>query len=189
MKADLAVLKSNEDITVRIDPNWLPSDDPKLLGWWDATDEATIKDSNGDVLPVGVTTGTVNQWDDKSGNGNDLTSDGGSGRATTYAPTDQINGLNALGFAQADTLQKLNFLVPSSNDIAVYIVAQPNGHNSGDSALWHMALDTTTDVAFDPANGTDFYGRLNFSATVGADVTFGAVDYRSNPHLFGYTGC
>ena len=62
-----------------------PTDIPGLLGWWDAADTGTIT----------ATGGSVDQWNDKSGNGRHLVD--GATAPTTGATT--INGLNVLDFS------------------------------------------------------------------------------------------
>jgi len=58
--------------------------------WLDASDTSTITESGG----------AVSQWDDKSGNGNDVTQATASAQPTTGSTT--INGLNVLALDGAD---------------------------------------------------------------------------------------
>ena len=65
--------------------------------WLDASDTSTITE-------VG---GAVSQWDDKSGNGNDVTQ--GTAAAQPTSGTRTLNGLNVLDFDGNDLLQSGNF--------------------------------------------------------------------------------
>ena len=70
--------------------DWTPLDLTSLVGWWDASDTATITSSGG----------AVSQWDDKSGNGNHLVQATSALQPTTGTRT--INSLNAIDFIPTD---------------------------------------------------------------------------------------
>lgn len=67
---------------------WQPTDLSSLIGWWDASDEATITE--------GTTSGRVSQWNDKSGNGNHLSVSTSSNEPHTGVTT--LNSKNTIQF-------------------------------------------------------------------------------------------
>lgn len=62
---------------------------PSLVGWYDASDTASITSSSG----------SVSQWNDKSGNGNHLTQ--ATGVKQPITGSDTVNSLNAIKFNTA----------------------------------------------------------------------------------------
>lgn len=70
---------------------WTPAQIP-TAAWYDAADASTITHSSG----------SVSQWNDKSGNGRHVSQGTGSAQPTTNARA--INGLNALNFDGGDRL-------------------------------------------------------------------------------------
>lgn len=87
---------------------WSPLDLPSLVGWYDASDTATITDSGGEV----------SQWDDKA-NGYHLTQSTAGLKPTTGTRT--INGLNVLDFDGSDNLRRTT--TPSTTvPFMVYVV-------------------------------------------------------------------
>jgi len=70
-----------------------PDDIAGLQLWLDASDETTITESSG----------SVSQWDDKSGNANHVSNGTASGQPTTGTRT--INSLNVLDFDGGDVLE------------------------------------------------------------------------------------
>lgn len=108
---------------------WTPAE-ITTEAWWDANDATTITESGG----------SVSQWDDRSGNGNNLTQGSGSSQPTTGTRT--IGGLNAFDFDGGDTLNGgvlglanyskfcvVSFDVAAGNNILSYVT----GNND---ALW-----------------------------------------------------
>lgn len=81
--------------------------------WLDANDSRTITESGG----------SVSQWDDKSGNSNDVTQGTGSAQPTTDASTQ--NGKNVLDFDGGDSLIMPSglFSIPNG-DNTTFVVAQ-----------------------------------------------------------------
>jgi len=69
--------------------------------WLDASDTSTITESGG----------AVSQWDDKSGNGNDVTNAVAASQPTSGTRT--LNGLNVLDFDGSDVLRKASFTTTS----------------------------------------------------------------------------
>jgi hypothetical protein len=81
--------------------------------WLDASDTATITAS----------LGSVSQWDDKSGNGRNVTQGTAAAQPTTGSATQ--NGLNALSFDGADALHRSTTL-SLGPDNTVVVVASPS---------------------------------------------------------------
>ena len=86
--------------------------------WLDASDESTITESGG----------AVSQWDDKSGNGNDLTQGTAALQPTTGTRT--INTLNTLDF-DADLLVNSPVTLSGAQPITVFVVAEPDAVQYG----------------------------------------------------------
>lgn len=90
---------------------------PSIQGnvlWLDAADTSTITD----------TAGLVSQWDDKSGQGNNVTQGVGANQPTTNASTQ--NGLNIIDFDGSDTLSvAVQFDPPHT----IFIAAEPTNNN------------------------------------------------------------
>jgi hypothetical protein len=78
--------------------------------WLDASDESTLSGPGG---------GAVSQWDDKSGNGNNLTQATASLQPTTGTRT--LNGLNVLDFIPNDVISAASFNI--SQPITLFAVA------------------------------------------------------------------
>jgi hypothetical protein len=137
--------------------------------WVDASDTGTITEST-------PGSGTVSQWDDKSGNGYNLTQ--GTGTAQPATGTRTINGLNVLGFDGADdrmiigafasnlTQPNTIFAVFIPDITTLYYVYDgrnatnrnaliPNGPDSlyAGSSLGLVNVDTVTQVARAVFNG------------------------------------
>jgi hypothetical protein len=89
---------------------WTPAD-IATVGWYDASDTDTITD----------VAGAVSQWDDKSGNGNDVAQATGSAQPITGTRTQ--NGLNVLDFISGDTLTKA-FSADLEQPFSVYVVGK-----------------------------------------------------------------
>jgi hypothetical protein len=88
---------------------WSPLNLSGLLGWWDASDTATITD----------TAGAVSALNDKSGNGYHF-SKVGSGTLTTGSRTQ--NGLNVIDSAAGDDAGLSNASLSLTQDVTVAIV-------------------------------------------------------------------
>jgi len=89
-----------------------PLDVSGLQLWLDASDASTITESSG----------SVSQWDDKSGNGNHVTQGTAANQPTTGTQT--INSLNALDFDGGDwLLSSGNLGVSNSTNFSVFAVA------------------------------------------------------------------
>jgi hypothetical protein len=101
---------------VRFTRLWTPSFITTEL-WLDASDVDTITESGGSVSGLG----------DKSGNSNDMV--GGAGNQPTTG-TRTINGLNVLDCDDTDYLEKTSVALPSSGDLAVFIVAKVDSTSS-----------------------------------------------------------
>lgn len=87
--------------------SFLPTTLANNVLWLDAADSRTIIESSG----------SVSQWNDKSGSGNNVTQGTGSEQPTTNATTQ--NGLNVLDFDGGDA-----FIIPSG------LFSIPNGPNT-----------------------------------------------------------
>ena len=90
--------------------------------WLDASDGTTITESGG----------AVSQWDDKSGNGNDLTQGTSANQPTTGSRT--LNGFNVLDFDGTDNMA-VTYAAPISQPLTIFGIAQ-NDNPSGNGHLW-----------------------------------------------------
>lgn len=159
--------------------------------WLDASDETTITESGG----------AVSQWDDKSGNGNDLTQGTASLQPTTG--TNTINGLNVIHYDN-DSMRSLNIAFTGLTMIAVFRHSSENfillGTGSlltyagvGQSGSTSTGLTSnmgTMALRFDstPFSGTtrgDVYDALDSSTKVVTIELSGSFTQKLDP--FGYT--
>jgi len=98
--------------TVAIRPNqqsntWTPADITTEL-WYDAADLSTVTLGS----TSGVQNVSVSRWNDKSGNGNDVTDSGGSSKDYTYG---QFNGHNCIEFSDGWLRERVSTLGISTN--------------------------------------------------------------------------
>lgn len=120
-----------------------PLDLPNLNGWWDASDATTITASSG----------SVSQWDDKSGNGYHLVQAVAASQPTTGTATQ--NSRNVLVFnGTNDTLRRTTptDLGRNVSSMTAYIVAR------------YSSLSSTS-VAFAFATASAYTGRLAFQGS------------------------
>ena len=124
-----------------------PSDDLALIGWWDASDTATITQNSG----------LVSAWADKAG-ATDLTQSYTAWRPTTGGRS--LNGMNVLDFSGSQSLgASRNF--PASGDMAIHAAFVIDSVNSLYAAL--LAIKATNDFQIDANNASQFDGQLNAS--------------------------
>jgi fibronectin type 3 domain-containing protein len=112
---------------------WNPADIAGLVGWYDASDAASITASGG----------AVSQWVDKSGNALHLTQSETAQRPTTG--TTAINGTNALKFDGADDLMTTsgNPFGASVDDAFVMAVHRVDATASGQTLFSLTGSDTS----------------------------------------------
>jgi hypothetical protein len=115
-------------------PEWTPAL-TDTIGWWDSSDAATITESSG----------SVSQWDDKSGNGFDLTQLNGS-RQPRWGVGAQINGLNVIHYE--GTLDNMEALVsPAQGYTEGMAISVGEARLEGDyPTLFHMNSTDGTDI-------------------------------------------
>ena len=87
---------------------WTPAD-ITTVGWWDLSDEDTITES----------AGSVSQWDDKSGNGNNATQGSGSNQPTTGGT---IGTRNAITFDGVDDFFSVTNSPLATQDFSIFVV-------------------------------------------------------------------
>ena len=118
--------------------------------WLDASDATTITED-----PVG--SGSVSQWDDKSGNGYNLTQ--GTGSAQPKTGTATINSLNVIEYDGADTqfLQNTSVPIDTGGPYTVFMVQEIN------------ASDTNTLPV--GSKSTSAYGFVGTSGSSGTVLT------------------
>lgn len=139
-----------------------PLDIAGLVEWWDASDAATITESSG----------SVSQWDGKSGNGYDLTQGTGGAQPTTGTRTQ--NSLNVLDFDN-DYLASAGVAV--SQPFSVLAVAKYDVTNA-DGRIF--STNGGTDVQGGDASGG--YGRFMFAGSI-----FAGSAEDTSPHYYTYT--
>jgi len=86
----------------QVNSKWTPADDlTNFIAWYDAADSSTITESSG----------SVSQWDDKSGNSRHATQGTGSNQPLYSASDSKLNGLPTIGTnAQKRYLDTPSFL-------------------------------------------------------------------------------
>jgi len=148
--------------------------------WYDASDGGTITESGGDV----------SQWGDKSGNANHMTAASGE-EPTTGSET--LNGLNVLSFDGADPsgqyLEDDDFPLPSSGDIAVFLVAEPSDVSHGSDSIYSFNA-SERDCQFDAGSDSQWNGRISETG-IGSQLSATGFPY-NGPSVyntnFDYTG-
>jgi hypothetical protein len=139
-----------------MNPIWTPHHVEKL-GWYDPSDISTITD----------TAGAVSQIDDKSGTEH-LVQAVGSKQPTTGTRT--INGLNVLDHDGDDFLEKLSFTLPSSGDVAFFMVCEIDSvDNTFDSIF---SVNGTTDFQLEARSPSQFLGALKSTGLGGGIINF-----------------
>ena len=141
---------------------WVPSYSiPSSLqpyAWYDAADTATITSSSG----------AVSQWNDKSGNGRNLTQATAANQPTTGSNT--INSLNVIRFDGSNDVV-LSTVTPLSLTVHVFAVVKPtsfpssyNNIVSQDSTGWGHAIlpRSTRKLAVYIGNGS---GYVNYDGS------------------------
>ena len=108
---------------------WLGFTIPTDIGdcelWLDSSDSSTITE----------TSGSVSQWNDKSGNGNNATQGVGANQPTTG--TSNQNGNNVLDFADDQFLELPSDLYPiPSDDNTVFVVSRRNSETGSVAAAF-----------------------------------------------------
>jgi Bacterial Ig domain len=137
--------------------SFTPSDDPALIGWWDADDAATLIADGG---------GAVSNWVDKAGSADLLQ---GYGPYRPQTGVRQMNGRNVVDFGGSDDLGG-NLSLPASGNFACHMVLELDSVASAFAAV--LAMDATNDFQIDANSATQFDGRLNL-AGMGTSVSLG----------------
>lgn len=125
--------------------SFIPSNDTALISWWDASDTATVTETNG----------AVSAWADKAG-GAALAQATASRQPATG--TRSLNGLNVLDFSQENSLER-TIALPTSGDVAVHMVLEIDAVSGEYEAV--LALNATNDMQIDAGSDTQFNGRVN----------------------------
>ena len=109
----------------------VPIPTSNLLLWLDANDSSTITESSG----------SVSQWNDKSGNNNHLTQGSGSLQPTTNIV--EINGLNAIDFDGTQYLSRSDALGLTGNpSIEVWLVLSADSNLSTVDTYFYLGEST-----------------------------------------------
>jgi len=124
---------------------WTP-DLIDTLGWYDPSDSSTITESGG----------AVSQLDDKSGNAKHLTASVGS-EPTTGTRTQ--NSLNVLDCSSTDHMDKTSFGVPTSGDIAFFMVGIVDVVDADADSIFSMDA-ASNDFQFEAGNASQFDGEI-----------------------------
>ncbi len=127
---------------------FVPADDPSLIGWWDASDAATITSTGG----------AVSSWADKAGGGPAMTSASSPQPPVTGARS--LNGLNILDFGGGHHLEALRSF-PASGDVAFHMVVDIDSVSNVFEAI--LAIEAVNDFQIDANAATQFDGRFNAS--------------------------
>lgn len=139
-------------------PNHLPN----LKLWLDAADVATITESSG----------SVSQWDDKSGRENHAVQTTGSNQPVTAS--DVINGKNVISFdgsnTQLDVQDNDGLYAVANGDNTLFVVAQADASFTGSGRLITFAESggTRLDMRYETAASLVRYQSRN---AFGSDIT------------------
>lgn len=132
--------------TVAGSQNFSPDLDAGLLGWWDASDTATLTD----------TAGAVSAWADKAGSGA-LEQSNPSLQPTTGSRL--LNGLNVVDFDGFRYMQDLTRSLPASGNMAFHIALELDAVTNAYEAIF--SVDAANDFQLDAFSDTQFDGQLN----------------------------
>ena len=147
---------------------WTPAE-ISTVGWYDANDSSTIT----------VNSGSVSQWDDKSGNGNHM-EQGSFGNQPEWGQGAQINGLNVMHFTSTfDNMSKTGVSVDVSEGAILSVVEskQPGDYPSGG---WVESTDAS-DLLFCRMQCNDTQGST--ACVVDADGTGGGISTSNTADL------
>jgi hypothetical protein len=127
--------------------------------WLDASDTSTITSSGSPAK--------VSQWNDKSGNGRNVTQATGVRQPSTGTAT--INSLNVLAFDGGDILQRAAFTMTTRT---VFVVAEATGEPTSQGALWrHNVTLNNNGINIIRHNGTGQDSILYFYRLTSALAT------------------
>ena len=145
-----------------------PTDISGLALWLDASDTSTITE-------VG---GSVSQWDDKSGNGYDVTQASGAVQPSTGLVT--VNGRNVLSFVLGDFLSNASGVITGSTNRTIFGVvndppATPTGSND---VVFGLGVNS---------NGQAFYGTTEVAIRVwGGNTIYDSGVPSSGPSIIAW---
>ncbi len=160
---------SNSSLSSSADSLWSPNVLSTKL-WLDASDLSTITES----------LGVVTQWSDKSGNNNHMTASGNP--ITTPGNTIDLDG--------NDAFEKLNFAVPASGNLQVFIVCDVQQVDNSADAILSMNA-TNNDFQIDSGTASAMSGRIQgtgigsgstgigWSSVIGAHIWNATFDFTS----------
>lgn len=134
--------------------------------WLDAADASTITESSG----------SVSQWDDKSGNGNNVTQSTGSEQPTTGVSTS--NGLNVLSFDGGDTLNLPSGLFDLGEDNSTIFAVVQCADNTSQMMFFNLVETFTSRYTL----WGEFSSQINFDHNAGSAAK-GSVD-RINTNVY-----
>jgi hypothetical protein len=132
--------------------------------WLDASDETSITESGG----------SVSQWDDKSGNGYNLTQ--GTGTAQPATGTRTVNGLNVLDFDGSDYLT--NASITTSQPASMFVVCE---FDSTSGYKWLIDGNNVTD------RQAVFQAETKASIFAGTEVASTSGTINLNPQIWAAT--
>lgn len=132
-----------------------PSSDALAIGWWDASDVATLTEGGAS---------NVEGWTDKIASRVLVQSNGAREPSTGVR---QLNGLNVIDFDGGDFLEAAVTL-PVSGDVAFHMVLAIDSTANAFEAV--LSVDATNDFQIDSNNASAFDGRLNLAGS-GAPVS------------------
>lgn len=155
-------------------PGPFPSGIPNLMGWWDASDAATVH----------ATSGRVTQWDDKSGNARHMTQATDASRFTTGSRT--TNGLNTFEGAGAAWMLVPHILLPTQ-EMTVFIAGGNKDGTYGSIVFTSSAIYVGTPSQW-------YLPSLMAGGIVGVDINavthnltgLGGATVDDAVHIFGY---
>jgi hypothetical protein len=163
ISVDLNISLDTVNVFVGTSPEFLPSD-LELSLWLDASDTSTIIED-----PIG--SGSVSQWDDKSGNDNYATESTAAYQPTTGTRT--MNSLNVLDFAS----NRLQGLYNTALPCHIFAVAQLDA-TSANRSLVDGRSSSRRIIGTTSANEW----KITNSYLAGTTITGGSVD--TEAHVF-----
>lgn len=144
-----------------------PDDVSNLAIWLDASDASTITESSG----------SVSQWNDKSGNGRHVTQASGSAQPTTGTATQ--NSLNVLVFDGSDYMEGSAPFMYSAGEATIFVVTQ--GAAQSDNRVISEGSTSTTTPIYSVFATSNSGGKFKHYIRNDSSSAFLALDQAGTP--------
>lgn len=137
-------------LAVAVGRLWTPADAPGVVGWWDASNAATIFEATGDPAEAGD---SVFRWEDLSGNGHHLDQIDASRPRTGIATVGSraLNGVDFNTSHELSTPHTAALALDGTGGVNMFAVVNSRGYvdrGSGLNVIVSKGLAATSNVAY-----------------------------------------